>query len=78
MVFAELYKGLETPLIARMVEAGVAIAGQTAQETAEKIGRLLSHPDQREAMQTRVTQLSRPNSARTIAQELLRAALQQA
>lgn len=77
MVFAELYKGLETPLIARMVEAGVAIAGQTAQETAEKIGRLLSNPEERDAMQARVTQLSRPDSARTIAQELLRAALTQ-
>ena len=75
MVFAELYQGLETPLIARMVKAGVAVAGQTPAATAEKIGKLLEASQSGSDMQARVAELSRPDSARMIAEEMLRSLL---
>ena len=69
MVFAELYQGLETPLIARMVEAGVAVAGQTPEQTAQKVGQILG--DTQSTLRARAAELSRPDSARLIARQLL-------
>jgi processive 1,2-diacylglycerol beta-glucosyltransferase len=64
MVFAQLYEGLETPLIERMVEAGVARAGSTVEATAQEVGQLLADPA---ALKARAQELSRPHSSASVA-----------
>lgn len=67
MVFAELYQGLETPLIARLVETGAAVAGQTVEATAQKVGELLEARRPRPSL----VRLSRPKASQEIAKEML-------
>ena len=71
MVFAQLYEGLETPLIERLVESGVAVAGPTAEATAAAVGNLFASPQRLQSMKDRAEQLSRPDSTETIAHYLL-------